>query len=100
MSKIRIYELAKQIEKDSMEIITKLKEFGVEVKSHMSSISEEDANRVKEAFAGNKNHDNKSVKEKKSDKKEDKKIEKPEDKKAENKKSEKPVHNKGVQPTK
>ena len=94
MSKIRIYELAKQIEKDSMEIITKLKEFGVEVKSHMSSISEEDANRVKEAFAGNKNHDNKSVKEKKSDKKEDKKIEKPEDKKAENKKSEKPVENK------
>ena len=85
MSKIRIYELAKQIEKDSMEIITKLKEFGVEVKSHMSSISEEDANRVKEAFAGNKNHDNKSVKEKKSNKKEDKKIEKPEDKKAENK---------------
>ena len=94
MSKIRIYELAKQIEKDSMEIITKLKEFGVEVKSHMSSISEEDANRVKEAFAGNKNHDNKSVKEKKSNKKEDKKIEKPEDKKAENKKSEKPVENK------
>lgn len=89
MSKIRIYELAKQIEKDSMEIITKLKEFGVEVKSHMSSISEEDANRVKEAFAGNKNHDNKSVKEKKSNKKEDKKIEKPEDKK-----SEKPVENK------
>lgn len=94
MSKIRIYELAKQIEKDSMEIITKLKEFGVEVKSHMSSISEEDANRVKEAFAGNKNHDNKSVKEKKSNKKEDKKIEKSEDKKAENKKSEKPVENK------
>ncbi len=94
MSKIRIYELAKQIEKDSMEIITKLKEFGVEVKSHMSSISEEDANRVKEAFGGNKNHDNKSVKEKKSNKKEDKKIEKPEDTKAENKKSEKPVENK------
>ena len=94
MSKIRIYELAKQIEKDSMEIITKLKEFGVEVKSHMSSISEEDANRVKEAFGGNKNYDNKSVKEKKSNKKEDKKIEKPEDKKAENKKSEKPVEDK------
>lgn len=94
MSKIRIYELAKQIEKDSMEIITKLKEFGVEVKSHMSSISEEDANRVREAFGGNKNNDNKSAKEKKSNKKEDKKIEKPEDKKSENKKSEKPVENK------
>ena len=94
MSKIRIYELAKQIEKDSMEIITKLKEFGVEVKSHMSSISEEDANRVREAFGGNKNNDNKSAKEKKSNKKEDKKIEKPEDKKSENKKSEKLVENK------
>ena len=94
MSKIRIYELAKQIEKDSMEIITKLKEFGVEVKSHMSSISEEDANRVKEAFGGKKNNDNKPAKEERSNKKEDKKIEKSENKKAENKKVEKPVENK------
>ena len=53
MSKIRIYEIAKQIEKDSSEIVAKLKEFGVDVKNHMSSISEEDAAKVKDFFSGN-----------------------------------------------
>ena len=52
MSKIRVYELAKQIEKDSSEIVSKLKEFGVDVKNHMSSITDEDATKVKDAFKG------------------------------------------------
>ena len=52
MSKIRVYELAKQIEKDSSEIVSKLKEFGVDVKTHMSSITEDDAAKVKDAFKG------------------------------------------------
>ncbi|MDE6208317.1 MAG: translation initiation factor IF-2 [Lachnospiraceae bacterium] len=56
MSKIRVYELAKQIEKDSSEIVAKLKEFNVDVKNHMSSISEEDAEKIKSFFSNaNKN---------------------------------------------
>lgn len=51
MSKIRVYELAKQIEKDSAEIVSKLKELGIDVKNHMSSISDEDANKVKNVFS-------------------------------------------------
>ena len=44
---MRIYELAKQIEKDSKEVISVLLEHGVEVKGHMSSITEEEAEYVK-----------------------------------------------------
>lgn len=47
MSKMRVYELAKQIEKDSKEILAVLKESGVEVKNHMASITEEQAEYVK-----------------------------------------------------
>lgn len=87
MSKIRIYELAKQIEKDSMEIITKLKEFGVEVKSHMSSISEEDADRIRAAFGKGKKQEEKVTKEVKQN------IADIKEEKSENKKTEKTVEN-------
>lgn len=49
MSKIRVYELAKQINKSSKEVIELLyNEFGIEVKNHMSVIEGEDANIIKE----------------------------------------------------
>ena len=51
MSNIRIHELAKQINKDNKEIIAFLQENGIEVKSHMSSVSEETVKFVKDAFA-------------------------------------------------
>ena len=50
MSKIRVYELGKQLEKDNAEIIAKLKELGVDIKNHMSSVTMEDAQKVKDAF--------------------------------------------------
>ena len=50
MSKMRVYELAKQIEKDSADILAVLKEKGVEVKNHMSSIDEAAVELVKNAF--------------------------------------------------
>ena len=53
MSKMRIYELAKQIEKDNAEIVALLKEKGIDVKNHMSSIDDEAINIVKVAFGGN-----------------------------------------------
>ena len=46
MAKVRVYELAKSINKDSKEIIEFLKNNGVEVKNHMSSVSDEDAEKV------------------------------------------------------
>lgn len=50
MSKARVYEIAKELNVDSKLIVEKLKEMNVDVKNHMSSISEEDKNRVKQAF--------------------------------------------------
>ena len=38
MSKIRVYELAKMLDKTNNELVDLLKELGVEVKTHMSSI--------------------------------------------------------------
>ena len=37
----RIYELAKELQMSNRELIKKLNEYGVEVKSHMSSIDDE-----------------------------------------------------------
>ncbi|MEG0005181.1 MAG: translation initiation factor IF-2 [Clostridium sp.] len=49
MSKIRIYELAKQSEMSSKELIELLnKEFGIEVKNHMSVIEDDEASIVTE----------------------------------------------------
>ncbi|MDO5156963.1 MAG: translation initiation factor IF-2 [Eubacteriales bacterium] len=54
MAKIRVYELAKNLNKDSKEIIEILKKNGVDVKNHMSSVSDEDAKVVTERFSANK----------------------------------------------
>ena len=49
MSKIRVYELAKELNVSSKDLINLLKEeFGVEVKNHMSVIEDEDATLIKE----------------------------------------------------
>ncbi|HCJ06899.1 MAG TPA: hypothetical protein DHV96_00635, partial [Lachnospiraceae bacterium] len=52
MAKIRVYELAKSLNKDSKEVLEILKKNGVEVKNHMSSVSDEDAGKVRARFAG------------------------------------------------
>ena len=54
MGKIKIYEIAKEIGLTSKEIIEKAKELGIEAKSHMSGIEEEEANRIKTAFSSKK----------------------------------------------
>ncbi|KOF56699.1 MULTISPECIES: translation initiation factor IF-2 [Clostridium] len=52
MSKIRIYELSKEIGRSSKELITILEdEFGIKVKNHMSAIDEEDAELIKEMLS-------------------------------------------------
>ena len=51
MSKVRIYELAKELGVSSKELINVLKtEFNVDVKNHMSVLSDEDSELIKELF--------------------------------------------------
>ncbi len=53
MSKIRVHELAKELNIESKELITILmEEFNIEVKNHMSTIEDEDAALIKELLAG------------------------------------------------
>lgn len=109
MSKIRVHELAKELNITSKELISILKEeFNIEVKNHMSTIEEEDADLIKELLEGKKesadteksedddknksivdeyeeiladelNNNNKKKKKKKNDKADNKKDEKSED---------------------
>ncbi|WP_297425106.1 translation initiation factor IF-2 [Clostridium sp.] len=54
MSKIRVHELAKELNIGSKELINMLmEEFSIEVKNHMSTIEDEDAALIKELLAGN-----------------------------------------------
>nr|WP_034438687.1 translation initiation factor IF-2 [Clostridium ihumii] len=63
MAKVRIYELAKELEVSSKELITVLfEEFGVDAKNHMSVIDEEDADLIKELFADQKSNGSEIVK--------------------------------------
>ena len=50
MSKMRVYELAKMLEKSNSEMVDILTELGISVKSHMSSIDDEAAALVEESL--------------------------------------------------
>ncbi|MHC5249726.1 translation initiation factor IF-2 [Enterococcus sp. LJL90] len=54
MGKKRIYELAKEIDKSSKEIVDKAKSLGMDVQNHMSSISEGDEGKLKSALSTTK----------------------------------------------
>lgn len=67
MSKIRVHELAKELNIGSKELITILmEEFNIEVKNHMSTIEDEDAALIKELLAG-KSQGNSEVSTEKAD---------------------------------
>ena len=56
MSKVRIYELAKELNVQSKELIELLaSEFGIEVKNHMSAIEDEEAELIKDLIEEEKN---------------------------------------------
>ncbi|SEQ35526.1 translation initiation factor IF-2 [Lachnospiraceae bacterium RM5] len=82
MANIRVYELAKQLGLDNKVVKEILKDNGIEVKSHMSSISDEAVEIVKKSLK-NKNEKNE---------KREEKVEKADNKPQENK-QEKPVNN-------
>lgn len=52
MSKIRIYELAKELQMDNKQLLAQVKEMGYDVKSHMSALEEGDAQRIKDIITG------------------------------------------------
>ena len=63
MSKIRVYELAKELNVSSKDLINLLmEEFGVEVKNHMSVIEDEDATLIKELLGYTSNGDSEGKK--------------------------------------
>ena len=63
MSKIRVYELAKELNVSSKDLINLLmEEFGVEVKNHMSVIEDEDATLIKELLGDTSNGDSEGKK--------------------------------------
>ncbi|MCI6061037.1 MAG: translation initiation factor IF-2 [Dorea sp.] len=50
MSKIKVYELAKELEVSNKEIVDFLKSKNIEVRTHMSAVDEADAEAVRKAF--------------------------------------------------
>ena len=77
MAKIKIHEMAKEIGLTSKEIIEKANELGIEAKSHMSSIDDAEASKIKNALSKKADNKNKEVKKETSKEKEEKKNETP-----------------------
>jgi translation initiation factor IF-2 len=94
MAKMKVYELAKELDKQSKEILTFLADKGVEAKSHMSTIDDDAVEMVKAAFGGSKGTQ--------TDKKDEPKVEKvvEETKTAETKESQKTEQTKSEMPKK
>ena len=59
MGKVKIHEIAKELDLTSKEIIEKAKKLGIEVKNHMSSVEEEYAKKIKESLKTKKKVENK-----------------------------------------
>jgi len=52
MAKVRVYELAKELNMDSKELVAKLKAGGINVKNYMSTLDEQTAVKAREVAAG------------------------------------------------
>ncbi|MEW5950082.1 MAG: translation initiation factor IF-2 [Thermodesulfobacteriota bacterium] len=52
MSKIRVYELAKELQMENKQLLAQVKEMGYDVKSHMSVLEEGDVQRIKDIITG------------------------------------------------
>ena len=74
MSKVKVYELAKELNKSSKELVEFLRERNIEVKSHMSAIDDSDADKIRKKYSKIETKQEKNTKkEEKSTKKEEKK---------------------------
>lgn len=61
MSKIRVYQLAKELNLTSKELIEKFEELGVEVHNHMSALEDSDIEVLKELLASGGDEDSEAV---------------------------------------
>ena len=52
MAKIKIHEIAKKINVSSKEVLDKAIDLGINVKTHLSGIEEEEAKKIEASFAG------------------------------------------------
>ena len=50
LSKIKIYEIAKELDVDNKDVIKIAKKLGVKVASHLSSIDDADAKKIRDNF--------------------------------------------------
>ena len=62
MDKIKVHELAKKLGTTSKEIISKAKELGIEIKTHLSSITEDEAKKITDKFSPNNKKESKDKK--------------------------------------
>ena len=69
MGNIKIHEIAKELGVNSKEVVEKAKELGIEVKSHLSSVDEANANKIRESY---KNKTQKTVAKTQKESKKDK----------------------------
>nr|WP_321402327.1 translation initiation factor IF-2 [uncultured Desulfobacter sp.] len=58
MAKVRVYELAKDLNMTNKQLLEKLKELEIDVKSHMSALGSSDVAAVKQNLLGKKKHSN------------------------------------------
>ncbi len=63
MKKIRVYELAKDLEISSKQLMEKMKELGMDVNSHMSTLEAEDAKLITSLLSGEEESEEKSAEE-------------------------------------
>ena len=73
MGKIKVYELAKELNINNKELIEKLKNMGVEVKSHLSTVEDKYVEEIRNSIKGETNK-NKSTKSDKKQEAEEKKT--------------------------
>ena len=59
MSKKRLYEIAKELGKESKEVVTRAKELGFDVKSHASSVDTDVAEKLIKSFSAKKRNSRK-----------------------------------------
>ena len=57
MSKIRVYELAKELGMENKELISRLEKLGIAVKSHSSTLEDSDIERIRKEFSMGESHE-------------------------------------------
>ena len=76
MGKLKVHELAKELGLESKELIKKAKEVGIEVTSHLSSLEEEQIQKIKNIFENKGVKSQKSMEQEKNKEKKEKKQKK------------------------